>query len=102
MNDRKLKKLFDAARNEVPPGAPEGFDLRVMAAVRREQRAAPASLWEQLEELFPRLATAAVAVIVACLIANLCFAAFYPSSLTADLEELSGQGLFAANGEPYE
>ena len=105
MNNERLRKLFRLARTETPPAPPEGFDARVLAAIRREQReqrAAPASLWEQLGELFPRFATAAVLVIAVCALADFYFSATQPSSLAADVTELSEQWLFAANGDAHE
>ena len=102
MNNERLRKLFRLARTETPPAPPEGFDARVLAAIRRERRAAPASLWEQLGELFPRFATAAVLVIAVCALADFYFSATQPSSLAADVTELSEQWLFAANGDAHE
>jgi len=99
MNERKLKKLFDWARDETPPAAPEGFDLRVMAALRREPRAGLPSLWDQLEQLFPRLAVATVLVIGLCLAGDFAYSALHPAGLTADVHELADQWLLAANEE---
>jgi hypothetical protein len=102
MNDDRLKKLFALARTETPPSAPEGFDARVLAAVRRERRAAPVSVWEQIGALFPRLAVGAALVIALCLAAEFCWSAMQPSSLAAEVSELSDQWLFAANGDAHE
>jgi hypothetical protein len=102
MNDDRLKKLFEAARTETPPSAPEGFDVRVLAAVRREHRAAPVSVWEQIGALFPRLAVAASLMIALCLAADFCWSAMQPSNLASDVSELSDQWLFAANGDAHE
>jgi hypothetical protein len=102
MNEHDLKKLMDAARRETPPAPPADFAARMMTAVRREPRATPVTLWEQLDRLFPRLAFAAAAVIAVCVAADLCQSALYPSNLTTDLDEISEQWLFAANGGPNE
>jgi hypothetical protein len=96
MNDRKLKELFEAARRLPPPTAPENFDTRVMSSIRREGRAAPVSLWEQLGQLFPRLATAAVVFIAACCLADMAHAALYPASSTSEMQQASDQWLFSA------
>ena len=66
MNERKQKQLFEAARLSPDVKAPSDFTEQVLAAVRREEgRAADVSLLDQLSFLFPRLATAALLVIVA-------------------------------------
>ena len=99
MNDRKLKKLFELARTETPPTPPGNFDLRVMAAVRREERAAPVTWWDQLGALFPRLAVAAVLLMGACLFADYYYSAHHSSSFAEDATQFSNQALFAGNGD---
>ena len=99
MNDRKLNKLFELARRETPPAAPEDFDARVLSAIRREQRAAPITLWEQLGELFPRLAVAALVVMGVCLTADFCYSASQGPRVTGDLTALSEQWSLNDNGE---
>ena len=99
MNDRKLKKLFELTLVEIPPAPPEGFDSRVMAALRREQRAGLPSLWDQLEQLFPRLAVATVLIIGICVAGDFMYSALHPAGLTADVHELADQWLLAANEE---
>jgi hypothetical protein len=69
MKDTKLKQLFAAARNEAAPPPSPGFADDVLRAVRREpagRTADAGSLFEQLNVLFPRMAFAAVAVIILC------------------------------------
>lgn len=99
MNDHKLKKLFDLARADAPPAASESFDARVMAAIRREQRAAPLTWWDELGALFPRLAFAAALVMAACLAADYCYSARHHSTLAEDMGQYSEQFLVAANGD---
>jgi anti-sigma-K factor RskA len=73
MNEKKLKQLFAAARNEVAPAPSVDFAGDVLRAVRREALPAPAaslSVWDHLNALFPRLALAAAAVIVLCVAAD--------------------------------
>lgn len=97
MNERKLNQLFQAARGEVAPGAPENFDTRVLNALTRETRAEPISFWEQLEALFPRAATCAALVVAICLIGDFAYSAAYPMGLSGDVNEVSEQWLFPAN-----
>lgn len=69
MKDTRLKQLFAAARNEAAPPPSPGFADDVLRAVRREPAAGMAetgSLFDQLNVLFPRIAFAAVAVIILC------------------------------------
>ncbi len=99
MNDQKIKKLFALARSETPPAAPKGFDARVLSAIRREQRAAPVSLWEQLGELFPRLAVAAFLVMGTCLAADFYYSTTQGPRVTGDLTALSEQWRLNDNGE---
>jgi hypothetical protein len=99
MNDRKLKKLFELARTDTPPPASGSFEMRVLAAIRREERPAPVSWWDQLGALFPRLALAAVLIMGACLFADYYYSAHHDSSFAEDAAQVSGQTLFAANGD---
>ena len=73
MNEKKIKKLFTAARQEPAPVGPPDFAATVLRAVRHEPTAAvfrPFSVLEQLNFWFPRLALAAAVVIVLCAAAN--------------------------------
>ena len=99
MNDRKLKRLIELARAEAAPAPPEGFDARVMMAVCREKRAAPVSLLDLLDQLFPRLAFAAVLVMGLCVAADFCIGPGNSSSLSADVNEISEQWLFGTGGQ---
>jgi hypothetical protein len=97
MNDRELQKLFALTRSEAPPAPPEGFDARVFSAVRREQRAAPLSLWEQFGQLFPRLAVASVVAISACILVDVGLSSLDSSSFSADVSQISEQWLFGGS-----
>ncbi|MSU58588.1 MAG: hypothetical protein EXS35_10495 [Pedosphaera sp.] len=98
MNDRKLKQLFRAARNESPPSPEPGFENLVLSAIRRELPPMRAtSLIDQLGALFPRLAWAAALVIAMCLGADFCLTALAPTGLSDGIAEISEQWLFAAN-----
>jgi anti-sigma-K factor RskA len=73
MNEKKLQRLFAAARNETAPAPPADFAADVLRAVRRAPPIAAAdadSLFAQLNFLFPRVALAAAAVIVLCVAAD--------------------------------
>ena len=73
MNETKLNRLLAAARREAGPAGPADFAGDVLCAVRREPPPGPlgsASLWEQLSGWCPRLAAAAVLIIVLCGVAD--------------------------------
>jgi hypothetical protein len=96
MNDRQLKKLFGAVRQETPPAPPEGFDFSVLQAIRHSgqspQAAGNGSLFDQLNHLFPRLAWIAAAIIAISIVGDLVSSAANPS-LTDSISELSDQWL---------
>jgi hypothetical protein len=98
MNERKLQKLFESARNEPPPVPPENFSVRVASALRRDQRPGPVSLWDQIGQLFPRLAFTAAIIIGLCLVAEFYVSTNDSSSLSVEVSQISEQWLFAANG----
>ena len=72
MNEKKIKSLFASARKESAPVPPMEFATDVLRAVRREPPSTPRpfSIFDQLNFLFPRLAVAAVALIVLCIAAD--------------------------------
>ncbi len=91
MNDSKFKKLFELARGEKAPAASEGFERAVLLAIRREGRAAPLTWWDQLGQLFPRLAVAALLVIGVCTAAEFLYTSSQKGGTTGDLSALSEQ-----------
>ena len=100
MNERKLKHLFEAAKSEAAPVAPEGFAGEVLRTLRSEAPAPvqPVSLWEQLGLMLPRVALASAVVIMVCFAADSWLSQSDSSSLTSEASELSEQwGLFVAN-----
>ena len=100
MNDRKLKRLFDAAGSQPPPSPPAGFDERVMRAVRCEPalpQAKTPSLFDELNALFPRLAWTAAVVIALCVAADWVVSAMNGPSLTDGVAQISNQWLLNAN-----
>jgi hypothetical protein len=69
MNDHKLKQLFDAARRAPAPEPAADFAADVLRAARRTGTAPGTqslSVSDQLNVLFPRVAWAALAVILLC------------------------------------
>lgn len=69
MNDRKLQKLFQAARRQPAPEPPADFAGDVLRAARQTSPTPGTqgySLFDQLNGLFPRVAIAAAAVVLLC------------------------------------
>jgi hypothetical protein len=97
MNDDKLEKLFAAARKENPPAPAEGFDFLVMQAIKHDPAPRAATVSDQLNALFPRVALAAVAAIALC-VAGDWLDASAQTSLTDGVTQLSQQWLLTGNG----
>jgi hypothetical protein len=97
MNDDKLKKLFAAARKDNPPAPACGLDFLVMQAIQREPAPRAATMTDQLNALFPRLAGAAVAAIVLC-VAGDWLVAGAQAGLTDGVTQLSQQWLLTGGG----
>ena len=97
MNERKLKQLFNAARNEPPPAPSDSFDVQVMWAIHREGKPAAVSLFDQLNRLFPRVAWAAALVIVLCVAGEFASSAMHLPGLNDGLAQISDQWFFAVN-----
>ena len=69
MNENKLQKLFAAARRETGPVPPADFAGDVLRIIRHEPATRFAGgflLFDSLNRWFPRLALAAVTVILLC------------------------------------
>lgn len=98
MNPHKLQKLFDSAKREPAPKAEPGFDQQVMSAIRQEIPARAASLAEQLNALFPRLAVAAATVILLCLAADWALANMSGTDLASGVSMVSEDWLFPTKG----
>jgi hypothetical protein len=97
MNEDKLGKLFTAVRKENPPMPVAGFDFLVMQAIRCEPVPRSATVSDQLNALFPRVAGAAVAAIALC-IAGDWLDASAQTSLTDGVTQLSQQWLLTGDG----
>jgi hypothetical protein len=101
MNERKLKQLFAAARNEPAPAPSEEFAADVLRAIRRERQTpgpGTVSLFDQLNWLFPRLAWAAAAVMVLSVAADYGLTAAGLPGLNNGLAQLSAQWFLTPNG----
>jgi hypothetical protein len=97
MKDDKLGKIFTAARKENPPAPAEGFDFLVMQAIKSEPVPRVATVSDQLNALFPRLASAAIVIIALC-VAGDWLDAGTQNSLTDSVTQLSQQWLLTGDG----
>jgi hypothetical protein len=72
MNEKKIKQLFAAARQEPAPAPPADFAADVLRVVRQAPTRLPESfsVWNHLDRLFPRVAAAAAAAILFCVAAD--------------------------------
>ena len=101
MNEKKLKQLFAWTRNEPAPAPPKGFAADVLRAIRRELPAETPrilSLFDLLNRLFPRLALAAVAVIVLCIAVDYVMTMAGVPDLRDGLAQISAQWLLTPGG----
>ena len=101
MNEKKLKQLFAAARNETAPAPPEDFASDVLRAVRREPdsiQSQSISLVDQLNLLFVKIALAAVAIISLCVAVDLGLSAAGLPGIGDGLSQISAQWLLTPGG----
>jgi hypothetical protein len=73
MKKLRLQQLFERARAEAAPVPPPDFAVVVLRAVRAEPPPRPAerlAVFGQLNQWFPRLAVAAVLLMLLCLAAD--------------------------------
>lgn len=90
MNEAKQKQLWKAARARPPVDAPSNFTAQVLRAIQRDEcRSTTVSLSDQLSLLFPRLATAALLIIVT----GLTFEFLVSDDLLTQLAQASDQWL---------
>ena len=97
MNEKKIKQLFAAARNELPPAVPAEFTDDVLRAIRREPPSRSQetfSFWENLNAWFPRVALAASVVILLCLVADWGLTAAGLPGITDGTVQMTSQYLF--------
>jgi len=101
MKEQKLKKLFDAARNETALTPSADFAADVLRAVRREKTICAAetfSIFDQLNLLFPKLACAAAAVIILGVAADFGLTAAGVPNLSDGVSQISAQWLLTPTG----
>lgn len=99
MMEKKLTKLFAAARNLSAPAPSAEFAADVMRVAQREPRpglAASGSIWEHLNGWFPRLALTAAAVILLCLAADWGVTAAGLPGISDGAAQVTSQYLFNA------
>ena len=94
MKDLKIKKLMNAARNEAPLEPPFNFSQNVVAAIRRDESQPSISVFDQLGQLFPRIAFSALIVIALCIAGDFYFSG-QDTTLKAELEQGTEEWLFA-------
>ena len=98
MNEGRMQKLFAAVRGERAVQPAEGFAGRVMSAIHRESRRAPAvAVFDELTRLFPRLAWAAALVIDLGLATELYFSLTGSTGLATDVAAVAERWRFASN-----
>lgn len=100
MNRRKLNHLFTWARNDQSPVPPNDFPDDVLRAIRGEAAIAgeSISLPDQLNLFFPRIALAASAVIVICVVLDYGLTAAGIPSLSDGAAQLSAQWFLTPTG----
>jgi hypothetical protein len=97
MNESKIKKLFQTAQKEVAPEAPLALSQTIVAKIRRDRREmATVSLFDLLNQLFPKVALASLLIIGACLAGDLLITE-KSSSISDDVTQITEQWLFAGN-----
>ena len=89
-----LAPLLDFVRTQAPAEPGAGFVEHVMHAVRREGRPLPATTFESLHALFPRLAWLAFATIMVVAATEGIANSLTPHGLIDHLTQLSGHWLF--------
>jgi len=96
MNKRKLNQLFELARNEPAPVPPADFPADMLRAILREPRGTVAgelTIFDRLNLLFPRIAFAAVAIIILCIALDCGLTATGMPGLHDGLSQISAQWL---------
>jgi len=100
MNPKKWNQLFAAARREAAPAPAPDFAADVVRAIHnlRPQTAPAASIFDQLNVLFPRLAWAAAAIIVLSLAADWAVTAAGLPGLGEAVSGISAQWFLTSSG----
>ena len=98
MKSSKLQQLFRQAGKEAPPNPGAGFESRVMNEIRKEYPPGRITLFEQLNEMFPRFALAAVVLIVICAVGDLWLSSGYEQDFASELAQASQDWQFVTKG----
>ena len=98
MNERKWKQLLAAARSEPAPVPSEVLAANVVHAIRAGRHAEMLSLFDQLNLWFPRLAWAAVVIMVLSIAADWGLTAAGVPGLGDGLTQISAQWLMTPAG----
>jgi hypothetical protein len=92
MNNEKVNRLLEAARNEAVPEPRIGFEARVMGEIRRETMSQPISWLDQFGGLLPRVAMGTALVIGLSVAVDLWLG---QNDLSGSLAEASEEWFFA-------
>ena len=91
-NDKIVKLLKSAGEEPAPPVSPD-FAARVMRQIHRDTRPQPISLFDQIGELFPRLALGAALAIALSIALDLAADNFGSGDLAENVAQVSSQWL---------
>lgn len=97
MKKQKVDKLFELARTEAAPMPMPEFAADVLRAVRREPAAKPAptaTVFDQLNQWFPRVALAAVTLMILCVAADFALTSAGVPELGEGVAQVSSQFIF--------
>ena len=101
MNEKKLKQLFATACYQTAPVPPEDFAEDVLRAIHNSPpspSSATASLFDQLDAWFPRIAFAALAVMALGVAADFGLSAFGLPDLGDGVSQISAQWFLIPGG----
>lgn len=98
MDERKLVRIFHAARGEPVPEPAADFEARLLRQLRCEPAAPAPGLGDQLSELFPKVAWATVLVIGMCLAGDSLLSAADLPGIVDGAVQVSEQWLIPGGG----
>ena len=101
MRTQKLNQLFEAAQRVAPPAASASLAEEVVRALRQEPpdaRTVPASLFEELNARFPRLAFLTLVVLALGVTVNLTLGTTDTTDLDADVAQISAPWWLSSGG----
>jgi hypothetical protein len=98
MKSSKLQQLFNQARKETPPCLGADLESRVISEIRKECRPVRVTVFDQLNEMFPRFALAAVVLIVICAVGDFWLSSGDEQDMTSGLAQASQDWQFVTKG----